>query len=43
MESEIDLNLLKTMVLLCQLRSIKRVGLKLGISESAVSKQLSKL
>lgn len=43
MESEIDINLLKTMVLLCQLRSIRLVGLKLGISESAVSKQLAKL
>ncbi|MDK9760123.1 LysR family transcriptional regulator, partial [Vibrio sp. D173a] len=42
MES-IDLNLLRTFVLLCQSNSLKRAGIKLGISESAVSKQMTKL
>ncbi|UGA53599.1 LysR family transcriptional regulator [Vibrio sp. VB16] len=42
MES-VDLNLLRTFVLLCKLNSLKRAGLKLGISESAVSKQMTKL
>ncbi|KAB0301350.1 LysR family transcriptional regulator [Vibrio fortis] len=42
MES-VDLNLLRTFVLLCQSNSLKRAGMKLGISESAVSKQMAKL
>ncbi|MEZ9232212.1 LysR family transcriptional regulator [Vibrio amylolyticus] len=42
MES-IDLNLLRTFVIVCKSNSLKRAGLKLGISESAVSKQMAKL
>lgn len=43
MESKIDLNLLHTVILLCKLKSLKMVGLKLGKSESAISKHISKL
>ncbi|EGU30521.1 LysR family transcriptional regulator [Vibrio ichthyoenteri ATCC 700023] len=43
MESNVDLNLLKTFIITCELQNLKLVGLRLGISESAVSKQLSRL
>ncbi|HAS6338536.1 TPA: LysR family transcriptional regulator [Vibrio vulnificus] len=43
MESDVDLNLLKTMSLLCQLKNMKLVGMRLGLSESAVSKQIARL
>ena len=43
MESNVDLNLLQTAILLCKLKNLKLVGLKLGKSESAVSKHISKL
>lgn len=43
MESHVDLNLLRTFIITCELQNLKLVGLRLGISESAVSKQLSRL
>lgn len=39
----IDLNLMRTLLVLCEKRSLKQAGVKLGKTESAVSKQLSKL
>ncbi|MGI9277044.1 MAG: LysR family transcriptional regulator [Endozoicomonas sp.] len=38
-----DLNLMKTLVILCEKQGIRRAGIELGITESAVSKQLSRL
>ncbi|ABZ76450.1 transcriptional regulator, LysR family [Shewanella halifaxensis HAW-EB4] len=43
MEREIDLNLLKMLVLLNKYRNMKLVGRKLGKTESAISKSLSRL
>ncbi|GLT13816.1 LysR family transcriptional regulator [Vibrio algivorus] len=43
MERRIDLNLLQTTLLLCRLKSLKLVALKLGMTESAISKHVSKL
>ncbi|MGL6259340.1 LysR family transcriptional regulator [Vibrio sp. WXL103] len=39
----IDLNLLRTLLIINEKRNLKLAGVKLGITESAVSKQLSKL
>ncbi|MGR2770227.1 LysR family transcriptional regulator [Photobacterium ganghwense] len=43
MESHVDLNLLRTLILVCKVKSLKLASVRLGISESAVSKQLSRL
>ena len=39
----IDLNLMRTLVLLCEKQNINRVAMQLGVSDSAVSKQLARL
>lgn len=38
-----DLNLLRTLVIINEKRNLKLAGIKLGVTESAVSKQLSNL
>ncbi|WP_028863283.1 LysR family transcriptional regulator [Psychromonas aquimarina] len=43
MKELIDLNLMRMLVILCEKRSLKQTGIKLGVSESAVSKQLARL
>lgn len=43
MESHVDLNLLRTLVIVCKAKNLKLASARLGISESAVSKQLSRL
>lgn len=43
MERSYDLNLLRTFIMVCEVQNLKNAGLRLGLSESAVSKQLSKL
>ncbi|WP_068544381.1 LysR family transcriptional regulator [Thalassotalea crassostreae] len=43
MERKVDYNLFKTFLAVYELGSLKRAGAKLGISESATSKQITKL
>ncbi len=43
MRFDIDFNLLKTLIVLAEKQSLKRAGITLGLTESAVSKQLGRL
>ncbi|UTM59338.1 LysR family transcriptional regulator [Photobacterium sp. CCB-ST2H9] len=43
MESGVDLNLLRTLVIVCESKNLKLAAVRLGVTESAVSKQLSRL
>ncbi len=43
MRPDLDLNLLKTLTVLAEKKSLKKAGMRLGLTESAVSKQLARL
>lgn len=41
MRFDLDFNLLKTLLVLAEKQNLKKAGLTLGLTESAVSKQLT--
>ncbi len=43
MRVDLDLNLMKTLLVVAENKSLKRAGMRLGLTESAVSKQLARL
>ncbi|MFI3276622.1 LysR family transcriptional regulator [Vibrio sp.] len=43
MRIDLDLNLLKTLIVLTEKQNLNKAGVVLGLTESAVSKQLNRL
>ncbi len=41
MRVDLDLNLMRTLLVVAENKSLKRAGMRLGLTESAVSKQLA--